>query len=263
MITSLIRGLLAACGAVALSGAACAADIQVIATGAMKGAFKQLAPAFEQASGHRLRIVWGPSYGNSPDAIPTRLAKGEPVDVLVMVGAALDDRLGDGRFDPATRADLAQSAIGVGVRQGASRPDIGTPEALKHALLAAKTIGHSEGASGKYIADTLFRKMGIAEQVAPKIVVVHGKELVGQVVARGEAEIGLQQISELMVVPGVDYLGPLPESLQKTSVISAIVASGSSQADAARAFVRLLATPASAKVFAASGLIPVSPARAD
>jgi molybdate transport system substrate-binding protein len=242
-----------------LSGAAQAADVHVIATGAVKGAFSRLVPAFEQASGHRLIIAWGPSYGSSPDAIPTRLKNQEPVDVLIMVGAALDDRLGDGKFIAASRADLAQSGIGVGVRKGAPRPDISSPAALKQALLNAKTIGHSEGASGTYIAGTLFKKLGISEQVASKVRVVHGKELVGDVIARGEVELGLQQISELMVVPGVEYVGPLPAELQKTSLISAVAAADASQAAAAKEFLLFLASPAASTMFAQSGLIPVKP----
>lgn len=257
MVTFTKTGLMAA---LLLCGAVQAAELQVIATGAVKGAFKQLVPAFEQASGHRVSIAWGPSYGTSADAIPTRLGRGDPADVLVMVGAALDDRIGDGQFNPASRADVARSAIGVGVRQGAPRPDISTPDAFKRALLAAKTIGHSEGASGQYIAGTLFKQMGIADQVASRIVIVHGKELVGNAIARGDVELGLQQVSELMVVPGVDYVGPLPESLQQNSVISAIVASKPVQAEAARAFVRFLATPDAARTFAASGLLAVKPA---
>lgn len=256
MVKFTTAGLLAA---LLLSGAVQAAEVQVIATGAVKGAFKTLVPLFERTTGHRLDIAWGPSYGTSADAIPTRLKRGDPVDVLVMVGAALDDRLADGQFAPATRADVARSAIGVGVRQGSPRPDIGTPEELRNALLAARTIGHSEGASGQYIAGTLFKRMGIAEQVAPKIVIVHGKELVGNAIARGEVEIGLQQVSELMVVPGVDYIGPLPDSLQQNSVISAIVASKPVQADAASAFVHFLATPEASRAFAASGLLPIKP----
>ena len=242
------------------SGAVQAADIHVIATGAVKGAFSRLVPAFEQASGHRLLISWGPSYGSSPDAIPTRLKNGEPVDVLIMVGAALDERLNDGKFVKASRADLAQSAIGVGVRQGAPRPDIGTPAALRQTLLSAKSIGHSEGASGTYIAGTLFKKLGIADQVAPKVKVVHGKELVGEVLARGEVELGLQQISELIVVPGVDYVGPLPDSLQKTSLISAVAAADVPHAAAAKELLGFLVTPAAAAMFEQSGLVRVKPA---
>lgn len=251
---------LALATALFLSGTAQAADIHVIATGALKGAFSRLVPAFEQASGHRLVIAWGPSYGSSPDAIPTRLENREPVDVLIMVAAALDERLGDGRFVAASRVDLAQSGIGVAVRQGAPHPDIGSPDTLKRALLAARTIGHSEGASGRYIAGTLFRKLGISDEVAGKVRVVHGKELVGEVIARGEVELGLQQISELMVVPGVDYVGPLPAGLQKTSLVSAVAAAHAPQA-AAKTLLLFLASPAASAMYAQSGLIPVRPPR--
>jgi len=240
-----------------LTGAAQAADIHVIATGALKGAFTKLAPAFEQASGHKLLIAWGPSYGSSADAIPMRIKNHEPVDVLIMVGAALDQHLADGSFIVSSRADLAQSGIGVGVRHGAPRPDISSPDALKQSLLSARSIGYSEGASGAYISGTLFKKLGIVEQVAPKIRLVHGKELVGEVIARGEVEIGLQQISELRVVPGVDYVGPLPADLQKISLISAVIARDANQMAPAKELMAFLSSPAAAAMFMQSGLDPV------
>ncbi len=241
-----------------LAGAAQAADIHVIATGALKGAFTRLAPAFEQASGHKLLIAWGPSYGSSADAIPTRIKNHEPVDVLIMVGAALDQQWDDGKFIAGSRADLAQSGVGVGVRHGAPRPDISSPDALKQALLSARSIGYSEGASGTYISGTLFKKLGIVEQVAPKVRLVHGKELVGEVIARGEVEIGLQQISELRVVPGVDYVGPLPADLQKISLISAVIARDASPLAPAQELMAFLQSPAAAAMFIQSGLDPAN-----
>ncbi len=242
-----------------LGSAAQAADIHVIATGALKGAFERLTPAFEQASGHKLLIAWGPSYGSSPDAIPSRLKSKQPVDVLIMVGAALDKHLVDGRFIAGSRANLAQSGIGVGVRKGAPRPDISSEAALKAALLAAPSIGYSEGASGAYISGTLLKQMGIAEQVAGKTHLVHGKELVGEVIARGEVAIGLQQISELRVVPGVDYVGPLPASLQKISLISAALAREAFDSAPARELMAFLVSPAAQTMLLESGLDPVAP----
>jgi molybdate transport system substrate-binding protein len=240
-----------------MAGAAQAADIHVIASGALKGAFAVLIPQFEQASGHQVRMAWGPSSGVSPDAIPVRLRNHEPVDVLIMVAASLPPFVGDGRFLPTSRVDLAQSGIGVGVRSGAARPDIATPAALRLALLRATSIGYSEGASGTYISKSLFKQLGIEDQVASKIHLVKGKELVGEVLARGEVELGLQQISELRVVPGVDYVGPLPAALQKTSVLSAVQASDAPQPAAARQLLAFLTSPAAAAVYRKSGLDPV------
>lgn len=263
MIMSTNRNALQAaalCAALALAGAAQAADIHVIATGALKGAFARLAPAFEQASGHKLLIEWGPSYGSSADAIPTRIRNQEPVDVLIMVAPALDQQLAGGKFIVASRADLAQSGVGVGVRKGAPRPDIGSTAALRQALLSAQSIGYSEGASGTYISTTLLKKLGIAEQVAGKTRLVHGKELVGEVIARGEVEIGLQQISELRVVPGVDYVGPLPAELQKISLISAVIARQAPQMAPAKELMAFLVSPAASAMFVQSGLDPVDAA---
>jgi molybdate transport system substrate-binding protein len=244
--------------ALSLAGTALADDVHVIATGALKGAFSRLTPAFEKSSGHTLIIAWGPSYGSSPDAIPTRLKNHEPVDVLIMVGAALDQHMADGRFLSESRANLAQSGIGVGVRKGAARPDISTEATLKAALLAAPSIGYSEGASGAYISGTLLKQLGIAEQVAGKTRLVHGKELVGDVIARGEVAIGLQQISELRVVPGVDYVGPLPTALQKTSLISAALARDAANSQPAKALMTFLASPTAQAMFIESGLDPVA-----
>src|SRR5471032_1294118 len=201
MHKSISRALALGAAGMLLGAAAPAADIHVIATGALKGAFQRLQPEFEQTTGHRLLISWGPSFGSSPDAIPSRLRRHEPLDVLIMVGPALDAQIAAGGIDAASRTDLAQTGIGIGVRQGAARPDIGSVDALRHVLLAARSIGYSEGASGSYIAHTLWKKLGIEQQVVSKVRIVDGKELVGEVIARGEVDIGLQQISELRVVP--------------------------------------------------------------
>lgn len=241
-----------------VSGAADAADIRVIASGAMRGAFTSLIPQFEQASGHHVVLAWGPSSGASPDAIPVRLRNHEPADVLVMVAASLPPFLADGRFIAASRVDLAQSGIGVGVRSGAARPDISTPAALRETLLQAASIGYSEGASGTYIAQSLFKQLGIETQVASKLHLVKGKELVGEVLARGEVQLGLQQSSELRVVPGVDYVGPLPDSLQKISVMAAVLASDAAQPAAARELLAFLKSPAAQAAYRHSGLDPMA-----
>lgn len=248
-----------AASVVLLAGNAQATEIRVIATGAISGAFAQLVPKFESETGHKLVISWGPSLGTSPDAIPVRLQNGEPVDVVVMVGAALDKQIKDGKFIAASRIDLAQSGIGVGVRKGAPKPDVSSLPALKQTLLNAKSIGYSEGASGNYIANILLDKLGIAEQVKKKSTLVKGKELVGQAIARGEVELGLQQISELRVVPGVDYVGPLPDELQKISTISTAIATHAPHPEAAQALTKFLTSAEASEIYTQSGLDVVSP----
>ncbi|TFE42304.1 ABC transporter substrate-binding protein [Paraburkholderia dipogonis] len=256
--TKIRNALLVATTAALVSIQAQATEIQVLATGAVSGAFSKLVPLFERETGDTVHLSWGPSFGASKDALPVRIRNGEPVDVVIMVGSALDQQINAGQFVASTRVDLAQSGIGVGVRAGASKPDIRSAQALKATLLNARSIGYSEGASGTYIAGTLLRKLGVADQVSGKTVLVKGKELVGEAVARGDVEVGLQQISELRAVPGVDYVGPLPANLQKSSLISAAIATNSPARISAKAFLAFLSSPESAQALIQSGLDPIT-----
>ena len=240
--------------ATAFSAAAQAADIRVLATGALSVAFKQLVPAFERETGNHLLISWGPSYGSSPDALPVRIKNGEPMDVCFMIGAALDEQIKQGVFIPETKADIAESAVGVAVRAGVPKPDVSTPEKLKEALLAAKSVAFSEGASGTYITGTLFPKLGIGEQMKRKSVLIKGRELVGAALQRGDADLGLQQISELKAFKEIQFVGPLPREVQKVSVISAAISRNAQQAEAAKAFVEYLKSKSAVAIFDSTGL---------
>jgi molybdate transport system substrate-binding protein len=251
--------LLAFSGAVLASNVAHAADIHVLATGALSAAFRELGPDFEKATGNHLVISWGPSYGASHDALPMRIKHGEPMDVCFMIGAALDNQIGQGNFFADTRTDLAESRIGVAVRAGLPKPDASTVDSLRNTLLTAKSVAFSEGASGTYITGTLFAKLGIAEQMKSRSVLIKGRELVGTAVERGDAELGLQQISELHAIPGIQYVGPLPEQVQKVSVISAAIAKNAREPKAAEALIAYMKTPAAAAKFVKSGLDPISP----
>ncbi|MET4247252.1 substrate-binding domain-containing protein [Bradyrhizobium sp. LA6.7] len=234
-----------------------AGEIQAIVSGALTGAFRELTPEYERASGDKVVIAWGPSSGTTRDAIPVRIANGEPVDVLIMVGPALDGLITQGKFRPESRVEIAKSRIGLGVRSGASKPDVGSVDAFKHALLQAKSIGYSEGASGVYISTELLKKLGIADEVASKAKKITG-ELVGEAVARGEVEIGLQQISELIAVNGVDFVGPLPEEIQKASPIVVAISATAKDPKAARSFVSFLSSAPAALLLAKSGLDAVA-----
>lgn len=207
------------------AGTADGAEIKVMNSGGFTAAYRDLAPECERATGNKLDTAWGPSMGTTPDAIPVRIKRGEPVDVLIMVGYALGDLIKDGKVVADSRVDLARSGIGMAVRAGASKPDISSVDAFKRALLEAKSIAYSDSASGVYVSSELFQRLGIADQVVGKSKMIPA-EPVGAVVARGEAEIGLQQASELLPVPGIDYVGPLPAELQKITVFSAGVAAG-------------------------------------
>lgn len=235
------------------------ATLQVVCSGGFSAALKELAPEFERASGTKLAIGAGPSMGNTPNAIPLRLRRGEPIDVVIMAVSALDGLIKEGKIVPNSRVDLARSAIAMVVRKGARRPDISSAEAVKRALLDATSIAYSDSASGVYISTEMFQRLGIADQVKAKARMIPAEPVAG-VVARGEAEIGFQQLSELLPVPGIDLVGPLPPELQKITVFSAGVVAGSSAPDAAGALLKFLAAPAAVAAITRSGLTPIASA---
>ena len=254
----LLRPLIVLAGLLAPMTVAGAAEIQVVSSGGFAAAYKALAPVFEQQTGDTLAIAWGPSMGNTPNAVPMRLQRGEKPDVVIMVGYALGKLIDEGKVVAGSRVDLARSGIGVVVRHGAPHPDIATSAALKAALLAARSIAYSDSASGVYIANDMFVKLGIVADVAGKARMIPA-EPVGEAVARGEAEIGFQQISELKPIAGIDLLGPLPPDLQKYTVFSGGVVAGSAHPGEAARLLRFLASPASRAAVAATGLEPMQP----
>jgi molybdate transport system substrate-binding protein len=249
-----------ACGLAGLLlsvGSVQAAEIKVMISGGLSAAYRALTPEFEQSSGHRLVTAWGPSMGSTHDAIPVRLQRGEKADVLIMVGPALEELIRQGKVIAGSRVDLVRSPIGMVVRAGAAKPDIGSVDAFKQALLAAKTVAYSDSASGVYIGTELFQRLGIVEQMQGKRRMIPAEPVAG-VVARGEAEIGFQQTSELLPVPGVDLVGPLPPELQKITVFSAGIVAGTQEPEAAKALIAFLASPAAAPALRKSGLEPIA-----
>jgi molybdate transport system substrate-binding protein len=263
METVLRRRRLAAAllGAVAwavLAGASAAraAEVRVMSSGGFTAAYRELIPAFEKETGHKLVSSYGASMGDAPDAIPQRLARGEPADVLILAESGLESLVRQGRAVEGSRVNLAESRIGFAVRQGAPKPDMGSVEAVRRALLEAKSIAYSASASGVYFSTEMVRRLGVADEVLPKARRILS-ERVGSVVARGDAELGLQQLSELLPIPGIELLGPLPPELQRVTVFSAAIAAGSQQPDAARELIRFLASPAAAPAVTATGLDPV------
>ena len=259
---SIARWLRTLTGAAMLfAGAASAADVHVMISAGFYQAYSVLAPAFERASGHRLITTRGPSMGDSPEAIPTRMKRGEPVDVVIVVGASIDDLGRQGLVRAVSKVDLARSEIGMVVRAGAAKPDIASVEALRRTLLEAKSIAYSDSASGIYLSTTLFAKLGVADQVAGKSRRIKGPpsgEPVAAVVARGEAEIGFQQVSELIHVQGISFVGPIPGELQQDTFFSAAIVAAARQPEAAGALIRFLASPEAAPAIAKAGLAPLS-----
>ena len=239
-----------------MTGAAQGAVVTVVSSGGFAGAFRVLAPQFERATGNTVVTKWGPSMGNTSDAVPARIQRGESIDVVIMVGAALGDLIKAGKVIANSRVDLARSGIGVAVRKGAPKPDISSAEALRRALMAAKSIAYSDSASGVYVSTELFSRLGISDQVTGKSRMIPA-EPVGSVVARGEAEIGFQQMSELKPISGIELVGMLPPQLQKITIFSAGVVVGAKEPDTARALIAFLASPAAAAAISESGMEPV------
>jgi molybdate transport system substrate-binding protein len=241
----------------ALSVAANAAEVRVMISGGLAAAYKALVPEFERATGHKVLTAYGPSMGTTANAIPVRLERGEPADVLIMVGYALDDLAKQGMVMPDSRIDLVRSPIGIAVKSGAPKPDISTAEAVKRMLLAAKTIAYSDSASGVYVSTEMFDKLGIKEAMKDKARKIPATP-VGEIVAHGTAEIGFQQISELRPVEGIDIVGPLPDELQKITVFSAGIAAVSREPDAGKALIKFLASPAARPEIVKSGMDPIA-----
>ena len=234
-----------------------AADVRVMISAGYYGIYAEVAPAFERATGHRLITTRGPSMGDSPEAIPTRLARGEIADVVILDGGAADELAQQRIVRPGSKVELALSRIGMVVREGAAKPDISSVEAFKRTLLAAKSVAYSDSGSGTYLSTVLFAKLGLADQVLGKSRKVRGPpsgEPVAAVVARGEAEIGFQQVSELLHVPGVTFVGAVPSELQPGFVFAGAVTTAARQPDAAVALLRFLASPAVTSTLAKSGL---------
>jgi molybdate transport system substrate-binding protein len=194
--------------------------------------------------------------GNAPDSIPVRLQRGERADVVILAAEALDDLVRQGKVVAGSRVDLVRSVIGMAVRAGAPKPDISSLDAFVKTVLAAKSIAYSASASGTYLSTELFPRLGIAEQVKGKSRRIES-ERVAAVVARGDAEIGFQQISELKPIAGIDLVGPLPPELQQFTVFSAGIVVGSKEPEAARSLIKFLASPEAAPAITASGMEPL------
>jgi molybdate transport system substrate-binding protein len=242
--------------ALLLVGAADAAEVRVMISGGLTAAYKVLVPEFERATGNKVLTAYGPSMGTTVNAIPIRLERGEAADVLIMVGYALGDLVKQGKVIADSRVDLVKSPIGIAVRSGAPKPDISSADALKRALLSAKSIAYSDSASGVYVSTEMFQRLGIADEMKDKARKIPAEPVAG-VVARGDAEIGFQQISELLPVQGVDIVGPLPPELQKITVFSAGIATVSKEPDAGKALIKFLASPAAGAAIVKSGMEPI------
>lgn len=234
-----------------------AAEIRVVTSGGFSAAYDQLVPLYEQATGHKVITARGASIGNAPDSIPSRMARGEQFDIVILADSGLDQLILQGKVQAGSRVDLARSMIGMSVRKGTPKPDISSVEALKQTLLNAKTIAYSASASGTYLSNELFPRLGIAEEMKGKATKIFS-ERVGAVVLRGDAEVGFQQVSELLPFKELEFVGPLPDEVQQRVFFSAGVAVGAQDPDAARHLIRFLAAPAAASIVRSTGMEPAA-----
>jgi molybdate transport system substrate-binding protein len=232
-------------------------DIKVMTSGAFTAAYLELIPQLEILTKKKL-LTAATSIGTGENSIPSRLQRGEAVDVVIVADAVLLELIKRGLVLAESYTPLARSAIGMAVRAGAAKPDLSSVDALKRTLLQAKSIAYSASVSGQYLSTELLQRLGIADQVANKCRRVEGGERVGAVIARGDAEIGFQQISELLPVPGIAYVTPLPAEVQKVSVFSAGVGLNNRDSAAAYAVVKFLASPQASAAITKSGLEPIA-----
>jgi molybdate transport system substrate-binding protein len=231
-------------------------EIRVITSGGFTAAYNILAPEFEQSSGIDLITSYGASSGGAPDSIPSRLSRGDAADVIILSRSSLDRLADSGEVLPDSRVDLVRSSIGMAVRSGAPAPDISSTESFVEAMLAAKSIGYSASASGTYLSTELFPRLGIWEEIEPKSKRILS-ERVATVVARGEVQIGFQQVSEILPIEGVDFVGPIPSAVQKVTTFSAGITTRARNSADAQALVDYLSSADVANTIANTGLEPV------
>jgi molybdate transport system substrate-binding protein len=233
-----------------MSGIVSAAEIKVLSTQATEQSYRELVPQFEKATGHKVTTI----FTGTLDA-DKRVLAGEQHDLLIMSQSSIDQHVKGGKVVAGSRVDLARSGVAVGVKAGAPKPDISTVDALKRTILNAKSIGYSTGPSGNYII-ALFERLGVADQVKPKLKQTATGVFVGSIIASGEVEIGFQQVSELSQYEGVDYVGPLPAEVQNYTTFSSGVLSNAKQGEAARALVRYITSPQAGAVYRKRGMEP-------
>lgn len=227
------------------------AQLQVIISGGFSAAYRELLPQFEKTSGVKVSTTSGGSVGSGPNTIGGQLRRGVPADVVILAREGLRELVAEGRIVAGTDVDLAQSIIGLVVRAGAPKPDISTVEALKQTLLRAKSVAMSSSTSGVYLTTKLFPQLGIADQMKGKSL-SSGAAAVG----RGEAEIGLQQVSELLPLTGVDFVGTIPAEIQYVTVYAAAVVAGSKEVEASKRLIAFLASEGAAAAIRKSGMEP-------
>jgi molybdate transport system substrate-binding protein len=225
-----------------------AAQITMLSSNGVREAFSELIPQFEKATGHRVLVTWDGTLN-----IKKRIDSGEVADLVVIPAEDVDALTASGGLTPGSRTDLAKSIIGVAVRAGLAKPDVSTSENLKRALLAATSIVISSGPSGVYLLE-LLEKQGILGTVRPRIKQLPSGQSVGEALARGEGDLGFQQVSELLHVRGITYVGPLPSAIQKVTTFSGGIPKAAKNVAVAKEFLTFLRSPRNVAVLKNAGL---------
>ncbi|MDA1091885.1 MAG: substrate-binding domain-containing protein [Acidobacteria bacterium] len=250
----LLAVALSACAVLAI-GAQSTVRLAVMSSGGFTAAYAELTALFTANTGIEVDTVYGASMGGATSSIPSRLDRGEPADVVILAREGLDRLAATGQVVPNSRVNLATSAIGMAIREGAPPPDISTVDAFTRTLLEAESLAYSASASGTYLSTVLFPRLGIADKLADKSTRVVD-ERVGAVVARGDAAIGFQQVSELLPIAGITYVGPIPDDLQQITMFSAGVTIHAKAPEAAARLIAFLSSPRAAPIIARTGMTP-------
>lgn len=233
-----------------LGAAASAAEIKVIGSPGFREAYTDLLPGFEKSAPHRVTTVWG-----GVNEVAKRVADGEVADIVILPAAQIDDLIRRGKLVPETRVDVAKSGIGVALALGAPKIDASSSDGIKKALIAAKSIAYSTGPSGMHMAEVI-EKWGLTGQLKAKIKISPPNTPVGVMIERGDAELGFQQVSELIRIKGINYLGALPDDINEITVFSAAVHRNAASPDAAKALVKYLSAPEAAATIRKTGMDP-------
>lgn len=231
------------------------AQLKVMISGGFSTAYRQVLPDFERSTGIAVTTLSGASQGKGPETIAAQLSRGVTADVVILSREGLGELIAAGRIAAGTDVDLARAAIGAAVRAGSRKPDISTVEAFKQALLSARVVAVPASTSGIYLTSELFPRLGIAERLNTKIM-PRGSQSAG-LVASGDADIAVQPISELLSVPGLDYVGPIPAELQLIQTFAAAIVAGSKELEPSRQLIAFLASSRTAAAIRSNGMEPV------
>jgi molybdate transport system substrate-binding protein len=227
-----------------------AAEVKLLASGAVKQALVELIPAFEKSSGHKVAVLWA-----GTEAAMKRIEGGEVVDIIILSVPGVEKLTAAGKLAAGSRVDIAKSGVGVAVRAGLPKPNISSGETVKQAVLQAKSVAYSSGPSGHYLIG-LFNRMAIAEQIKDKVKQTPSGVMVADIMARGEADLGFQQVSELLHAKGIDFVGPLPADIQQVTVFASALHAAAPSPDAAKVLVKFLTSPDAAQAIRRSGMEP-------